>query len=208
MLTKKSRAIVAPSLLLVLVIICIAFVDRWAASWFDAQFRGSHLYAAADVMFRMLDRFLPFGGALLLVALVWKRWKAHSVPWLDHLVSGGVAAAVTLGITLALKLTTGRSQVDPEFLRQHIYTFHPLSASAHYGSFPSATMSGVSAFVTGLGLSRPTTRIVLAGVVILITLALLVTNGHWVSDIIAGTYLGVLIGRTTARMSLHRPVRE
>jgi membrane-associated phospholipid phosphatase len=143
----------------------------------------------------------------LVVALVWQRWKAHA-RWLDHLVSAGVAAALTLGITLVLKFATGRSQVDPEFLRQHIYTFHILDASAGYGSFPSATMSGVSAFVTGLDLPRSATTIVLAGVVVLITLALLVTNGHWLSDIVAGAYLGVLIGRTTARMLLHRPGRE
>jgi membrane-associated phospholipid phosphatase len=63
-------------------------------------------------------------------------------------------------------------------------------------------MSGVSGFVTGLDLPRSATRIVLAGVVVLLTLALLVTNGHWFSDIIAGTYLGVLIGRSIARLSL------
>lgn len=207
MLTKKSRAIVTSTLLVVTVIICIAFVDRSIATWFDARFHGSASYVAADAMFRVLRRSLPFGGVLLIVALVWQRWKAHA-RWLDHLVSAGVAAAVTLGVTLVLKFTTGRSQIDPEFLRQHIYTFHILGASAGYGSFPSATMSGVSAFVTGLDLPRSTTRIVLAGVVVLITLALLVTNGHWLSDIVAGAYLGVLIGRTTARMSLHRPRRE
>lgn len=207
MLTKKSRAIVTSTLLVATVIICIAFVDRSIATWFDARFHGSSSYVAADAMFRVLRRSLPFGGVLLIVALVWQRWKAHA-RWLDHVVSAGVAAAVTLGVTLVLKFTTGRSQVDPEFLRQHIYTFHILGASAGYGSFPSATMSGVSAFVTGLDLPRSTTRIVMAGVVVLITLALLVTNGHWLSDIVAGAYLGVLIGRTTARMSLHRPCRE
>ena len=207
MLTKKSRAIVTSTLLVATVIICIAFVDRRIATWFDARFHGSSSYAAADAMFSVLHGFLPFGGVFLVVTLVWQRWKAHA-RWLDRLVSAGVAAAVTLGVTLVLKFTTGRSQVDPEFLRHHIYTFHILGASAGYGSFPSATMSGVSAFVTGLDLPRSTTTIVLAGVVVLITLALLVTNGHWLSDIVAGTYLGVLIGRTTARMSLHRAHRE
>jgi membrane-associated phospholipid phosphatase len=204
MLTRKSRAIVASTLLVATVIICIALVDRRIATWFDARFHGSSSYGAADAMFRVLHHSLPIGGVLLVVALVWQRWKVHAL-WLDHLVSAGVAAAVTLGVTLVLKFTTGRSQVDPEFLRQHIYTFHLLGASAHYGSFPSATMSGVTAFVTGLDLPRSPTRIVLAAVVVLLTLALLITNGHWLSDIVVGTYLGVLIGRTTARMSLHRP---
>jgi len=204
MLTAKSRAIVGSTVLVATVVVCIAFVDRRIATWFDARFHGSSSYGTADAMFRVLDRSLPFGGVLLVVALIWQRWKAHAL-WLDHLVSAGIAAAVTLGVTLVLKFTTGRSQVDPEFLRQHTYTFHLLGASAHYGSFPSATMSGVTAFVTGLDFPRSATRIVLAGVVVLLTLALLVTNGRWLSDIVAGTYLGVLIGRTTTRMSLHRP---
>jgi membrane-associated phospholipid phosphatase len=61
-------------------------------------------------------------------------------------------------------------------------------------AFPSATMTGVSAFIVGVGVQRTSQRA--AGVVILITfgVALIVTGRHWLSDIIAGTYLGVVSG--------------
>jgi membrane-associated phospholipid phosphatase len=41
--------------------------------------------------------------------------------------------------------------------------------------------------------------VTLVAVSSLLAAALLITNGHWLSDIVGGTWLGVMIGRTVAR---------
>jgi len=108
-------------------------------------------------------------------------------------------AALSLAATVVLKFMIGRSQVYPPFLRDGIYTFLLVHGRPDYGAFPSATMAGASALIIGLHLRTAAERVTLVVVTSLLTAALLVTNGHWMSDIIGGVCLGLVIGRAVAR---------
>jgi membrane-associated phospholipid phosphatase len=59
-------------------------------------------------------------------------------------------------------------------------------------------MAGAGAFVAGAGMNRGPQRAAAAVILIALALALLVTSGHWLSDIIGGAYFGVVIGGAVA----------
>jgi membrane-associated phospholipid phosphatase len=60
-------------------------------------------------------------------------------------------------------------------------------------------MAGASAFVVGLHLRTAAERMTLAVANGVLAAALLVSNGHWLSDIIGGVSLGLVIGGAVAR---------
>ena len=148
--------------------------------------------------FRVIDRLLPFAGALLVVLFVAFRLRPD-LPWLRRAVSGGSAVAGALIATEALKFAIGRSQVWPQFLQDGIYALRPFQLDRGFMSFPSGTMAGTTAFVTGLHLRRALERFLAGAVIAFFAVVLLVASGHWVSDILGGTILGLVVGRVIAR---------
>jgi membrane-associated phospholipid phosphatase len=60
-------------------------------------------------------------------------------------------------------------------------------------------MAGACAFLVGVGVNRVSQRVAGAVVVITLAMALVVTSSHWLSDVIGGTYFGVVIGAAVAR---------
>jgi hypothetical protein len=180
------------------VAVCILFVDRSLALWLDARVYGSTLFRVGELILWPLDSILVSGAVLLVAALAWRRF--FSVPdWVNRLVVGGIGAAVALLSALLLKIAIGRSQVYPLFLHDHLYELAPFAGAESFMAFPSATMAGVGAFVFGVGLEGRPQRAAAAVMLITLALALLVTGSHWLSDILAGTYVGGMSGAAVAR---------
>ena len=188
-------------------VICVFFVDRPLALWLHAHFHGSLLESGANEAFRRVDQLLPAVGVLVILLGAWFTVGKSAPGWLRHGVSGGLAAALSLGASLVLKFMIGRSQVYPPFLRDGIYTFLLLHGRPDYGAFPSATMAGASAAIVGIHLRSMAERVTLVVATGVLAAALLVTNGHWLSDIIGGVCLGPVIGGVVARRFFARGTR-
>ena len=180
-------------------VLCALLVDRPLALWLHSHFHGSSLESGANEAFRRVDQLLPAAGVLVLLLGAWFTIAKSAPGWLRHVVSGGLAAALSLGAAIVLKFMIGRSQVYPPFLRDGIYTFSLLHGRPDYGAFPSATMAVASALIVGLHLRTTAERAALVIATGVLTAALLVTNGHWLSDIIGGVCLGLVIGGLVAR---------
>ena len=179
------------------VALCILFVDRPLALWLDARSYGTTAFAIGAFVLRPLDSLLIAGAVLLVLAVVWRRRGAPD--WLNRLIVGGTGAAVALLGVLVLKVAIGRSQVYPPFLQDHIYGFRPFAGSKNFMAFPSATMAVIGAFGVGVGVHRRSQRAAAAVILITLAVALVVTGSHWLSDIIGGTYFGVVTGDAVAR---------
>jgi membrane-associated phospholipid phosphatase len=67
--------------------------------------------------------------------------------------------------------------------------FNPLES----GGFPSGHMIIVTAFLTAVWLYYPRFRTSAVVILTILSVALLLTSYHFVSDIIAGVYFGILI---------------
>lgn len=188
------------------VIACMALLDRPLALWLDHQFGGTALYAACVRGFQVVDGLGLAGVAILVVGGAWRTADAKAPQFVRRLVDALLAAGVMLALTLFLKWAIGRSQVDPAFLRDHVYAFHPFRGGLDFRAFPSATMAVSSAFLFAWGVTRPRDRVAAGWVLSVLALAILVTNGHWLSDIVAGTFLGASFG-AAARSRRMRPDR-
>lgn len=106
----------------------------------------------------------------------------------------------------ALKLAIGRSEpvlwtgsvagsIEPG-----TYRFAFLHGAPMYESFPSGTTAIAAAVLTVLWIRLPGLRALWALSLVFVGLALVVTNGHFVSDVIAGGFLGLSTGWMTLRM--------
>ncbi|HET7374763.1 MAG TPA: hypothetical protein VFJ20_15345, partial [Gemmatimonadaceae bacterium] len=162
-------------------VFCALYVDRPLALWLRTHFYPSPLESGANEAFRRANQLLPAAGVLVLLLGAWFTIHQSAPGWLRHVVSGSVAAALSLGAALVLNFMIGRSQVYPPFLRDGIYTFLPLHGRPDYGAFPSATMAGASALIIGLHLRTAAERVTLVVATGVLAGALLVTNGHWLS---------------------------
>lgn len=177
----------------------MVFIDRPVADFVHRTFAGTRLATCATWLLTLLPALL---GSACLVALGAEVMRARGSvpgPWLRSLWLGLSGAALALLVGVALKLLIGRSDAAPEYVVYRTYGLHLFHGGRGYEAFPSATTAATSALVTVMSLRVPAARwagrIGLAAV----ASAIIVTNGHWVTDVIAGACLGVFLGSVVVR---------
>jgi membrane-associated phospholipid phosphatase len=71
----------------------------------------------------------------------------------------------------------------------------------HWQSFPSGTAAISAAIVSVLWTAIPRWRAIGVLSIALLCVAVVITNYHWVGDVIAGTFLGTSIGWMTVQLA-------
>jgi membrane-associated phospholipid phosphatase len=184
-----------------LVVLCVIYADRPVANFAHRHLFRTPLFAVATGVFRPLQ--IVTAAGLLIVAgsglgiLVRRR----AVDRLRVPLECAAAATFALPIALLLKFAIGRSQVYPVYLADHIYEFRPFHGGTNYEAFPSATMTVTLAIVGVVWDRLPRLRTACVSFTALLAAALVVTNGHWLGDIAAGTFLGALLGWSVSQWS-------
>ncbi len=106
-----------------------------------------------------------------------------------------IAIAVPLVnvVKTILKFAFGR--INTRFWLQHpnAREFHWFHGSANYSGFPSGHMAVFTVLIIALSIFYPRYRTIYFAFLLVLALALMMTNYHFVSDIIAGAYVGVLV---------------
>jgi membrane-associated phospholipid phosphatase len=82
---------------------------------------------------------------------------------------------------------------NPSLIRDGSFGFNPFHGGAGFESFPSGHTTVMCAVATVLWLYYPRYRIVHVLLVVLVSLGLLGANYHFISDILAGCFLGASI---------------
>ncbi len=104
--------------------------------------------------------------------------------------------AVTLPLTFVaksvLKMIVGR--IDARFWVQYprAREFHWFHGSGNYTSFPSGHMAVFTAFFLAVARYYPRYRYAAYGCLAVLSVALIATNYHFLSDVIAGAYVGFI----------------
>jgi membrane-associated phospholipid phosphatase len=70
--------------------------------------------------------------------------------------------------------------------------FHWFHGGGDYSSFPSGHMAVFTAFFAAVWLYFPRFRVISIGLLLVLGMALIATNYHFLSDVIAGAYLGLI----------------
>ena len=106
-----------------------------------------------------------------------------------------VANSVPLAYFLkaALKYLFGRINTRFWLRHPHFTEFHWFHGIGNYAGFPSGHMAVFTALALALSKFYPAHRSIYLGFLGILALALTVTNYHFISDVIAGAYLGFLI---------------
>ena len=90
------------------------------------------------------------------------------------------------------KLLFGRTNTRVWLFSMVSDKFHWFHGGGNFGGFPSGHMTVFSAFFAAAWIYYPRCRYISVGIMLLLTTALIGTDYHFLSDIIAGAYLGLL----------------
>lgn len=93
----------------------------------------------------------------------------------------------------ALKQLFGRINTREWLQFPNQYGFHWLQGGGNFSGFPSGHMAVFTALAAVMWRHHPRYRGWYLAILLLLALALILTNYHFLSDLIAGAYLGLLV---------------
>ncbi len=182
------------------VTVCYFWLDRPIALWVHSHLRlGYH---------STLTRFSHFPDPLIplaIVALVVLGARAavyRSLPanYQAATFVASVSVLITETLKNQLKFIFSRSWPEswvgnnPSFIRDGVYGFHFLHGGPNYQSFPSGHMAAGCAALAVLWTWYPRWRPVYFVAGLVAGLTLVGSNYHFLSDVIAGAFVGLSIG--------------
>ena len=158
--------------------VCMAFVDRPVADYVQAYLSQTTFFIWTSRAFILLDAAMILMVVLLIASGVWVLSGRPLPAWTQLPLAVSGAAVWALGVAAAMKHLIGQS-------------------------FPSVTIAVTAACLAVVWICAPRFRAAGAGLLALIAVALVLTNSHWVSDVIGGGFVGALVGWMT--VVLKRP---
>jgi membrane-associated phospholipid phosphatase len=113
-----------------------------------------------------------------------------------------VASTVPFAFILKSMLKFLFGRINTRFWLFHLRSehFHWFQGKGNYSSFPSGHMAVFTALAAALWYFYPHYRFAYTGFLSTLALALLLTNYHFLSDIIAGAYLGLFVHYITLQV--------
>jgi membrane-associated phospholipid phosphatase len=186
--------------MVVLVLLCMAYVDRPMAEFLERHVRHTEARIWVRRALAPFDLFVVAALFFLLGCGAWIISGRTLSSWARTPLLCSWAAMWAVAADIIFKHIFGRSWVEPTYIQDHLYGFHFLHGGAHWESFPSGTAAISSAIISALWNETPRLRMIGALIVVMLGVGVVINNFHWVSDVIAGAFLGALIGRITVRM--------
>jgi membrane-associated phospholipid phosphatase len=200
-MSDLQKWIVGFALTAVLVVVCYLWIDRPVA----LLAHGVHRMHLLDAIrgYRIPVVVAPLAGlALLLLAVRALMKRALTRPYLVILLCA-VSFFVAEGLKTYLKIAFGRtwpeSWMGPHisFIRDGAYGFNPFHGGPAYTAFPSGHIAAICAVVSVLWVWLPRFRPLYVLTVLVTAISLIGVNFHFVSDVIAGIFLGISVGWIT-----------
>lgn len=148
-----------------------------------------------------------FGSGLL-----WGNYLLHKRRGISNIQTSfsllaGSALPLAYFLKWLLKYVFGRTNTRSWLANQAGDGFHWFHGGENYSSFPSGHMAVFTAFFATVWLLYPRYRYISSGGLLLLAAALLATGYHFLSDVIAGAYLG-LVAACITKMWLSRIRQE
>ncbi len=190
-------------------LLCLLFIDKptaiRTAQWVSEKSISTTPALISGDLLNLLTELVYLGVTCWMVLYFFFRTAGKNSKFLDCLAFMSLTMAVAFFIKSTLQLFFGRyvpRYADSNILifvrNKSLYGFHWFQA----GSFPSGHMCVFGAGLTALVLFYPKTKpiAILLGLGLAITMVLL--NYHFVSDVIAGGYIGISLALAMASVVL------
>lgn len=183
------------------VYVCIKYLDRDVALLVQRQLYGNELWARHTSS--LPD--LLFGTVLFTTSACYILFRYRVSRGVVNLNTHtcmllAVVAPVSYGVKSALKYVFGRITTREWLLSPGQYGFHWFQGGGAYSGFPSGHMLVFTALVAVMWRLYPAYRKGYFVFLLCMALALILTNYHFVSDVISGAYLGFLVEGCTWRI--------
>lgn len=146
----------------------------------------------------------PFGHGICLVSLMTVLYASGEISNNNNLRKTallGLESWITSGIiVLGLKFITGRAR--PKTGESH-HTFHPLSVSSSFTSFPSGDASSAFAVATTIAdrSEKAYVDFLAYGLATLVAIFRVHDNKHWASDAFVGSAIGYLVSKKISALN-------
>ncbi|HTG82472.1 MAG TPA: phosphatase PAP2 family protein [Geobacteraceae bacterium] len=191
-----------------LVFVCHCYVDVDLALLIKRKFAGSPAwdrYIVAIPSHLLLLVSIMTGGAVVgYLALSRKGIDIPARSFL-HLVAYVIPAAFVA--KTVLKLIFGGINTRAWLNHPQLYGFHWFDGGGVYDGFPSGHMAVFTALTASLWRFFPRYRFFCPFFLLVLGSALIVTNYHFLGDVLAGAYLGVFVEAISFRLlSRHRHI--
>ena len=200
-----QRWLAALVLVITAVTVCFLWLDRPLAELAHAlvEARGRHLFAPLT---HIPDPLIPAAA----IAFVGLGLRAAARRPLSPLAETAVICSLSLAMGQALKnllkLVFGRTWPEtwvdnnPSFIHNHVYGFHLFHGGGGYESFPSGHMTATCALLSVLWIRYPRLKPLYVLAALAVAVGLVGANFHFLSDVIAGAFVGASTGWMTVML--------
>ncbi len=197
----------------VLVGLSIALADRPVATWVHEHLGSDRFGWFTTSYFGPPLRLNPFSlmaspalAVGLLAAFVFAILAIASVTGWRPEIRGRIVLALCVSafaaneIDAVVKGVFGRTWPEswlgnnPSWIRDGVFGFFPFHGGPDWASFPSGHTAVITATATVLWVILPELKVAWAALVAVVVVGLIAGNYHFVSDVIAGLYLGAGVG--------------
>jgi membrane-associated phospholipid phosphatase len=124
----------------------------------------------------------------------------------EVVVRASLSFVVAVAIKDQLKYLFGRTWPEtwvnnnPSYIKDGVFGFFPLHGGPGWASFPSGHMTAITSVLAVLWVRWPGFRWLYALLWLDVVVGLLGADYHWLSDIVAGSFLGAAVGVVAARL--------
>jgi membrane-associated phospholipid phosphatase len=193
------------------VVLFYAAVDRPFAEWVRPASPNPPVFVMLTYPAKICT---PVASIALIICAfrVLARGRATTTEAMIIAACCGVLVAGVL--TFQLKELFGRTWPEtwvnnnPSYFGTGVYGFFPFKGGTAYAAFPSGHMTAISSFAAGLAFVWPRLRWLAVAVVLCVGAGLAGASYHWLSDMIAGTTIGVSCAFASSRLARQFHVRE
>ena len=183
----------------------MTFVDRLVADYVQTHLRQTALFDWTTRVLEPLPVVLILALVFLLGSGCWALGGRALGSWTQTPLLCSWSVVWSLSATIVLKHLFGRSSPDPLYVVRRIDEFHWLHGDPGYEAFPSGTTALTAAILSVVWIRVPRLRTVCGLLFAFVSIALVITNSHWVADVLGGCFLGASVGWMT--VLLLRPER-
>jgi membrane-associated phospholipid phosphatase len=181
----------------VLIGLSILFLDRPLSTWSHATLHRASAFIWLSRVVEPVPFLAVFGltGTGAAAVFGWRPGPAARV-----FIACCLATLLTIGIKAQLQFAFGRTWPEtwtngnPSWITDGVFGFDPFHGGKGWESFPSGHSSVIAAPMAVLWQRAPGARWLWSAVVALVAIGLIGADFHWLSDIVAGLYLGTAVG--------------
>ena len=177
-------------------------------SWIDRPlsfFAHDHTKAAKIFLWMQYipEAFPPLAAFAFIAIGLWALAKISLRPSQIVILLCSISLFVATSINNQLKFVFGRTWPETWFenislIRDGAFGFNLFHGGHDYASFPSGHLVAVGSVMSVLWIYYPRARVLYGVCIGLVVIGLIGANYHFLSDMIAGGFLGWLIGNATS----------